>query len=153
MERLCRFLDGQQIAYQRMDEHGVLAATIPCHGRLKRLGLILQVFGSSFAANAICTVYAQPEDKTQIRQLALFEMLVNSHMRSGCFQLDVDEGEIRYEMQCDATGWPLTDEAIHEAVYTPIVMFEHYGDGLLGILFGAMDAQDALARYGLPVWS
>lgn len=69
---------------------------------------------------------------------------VNYGLRSGNFELDFRDGEVRYKVYVNADGMdPIPDEIIKDSIYLPFSMLERYGDNLAAVMLGFMDADTA----------
>lgn len=63
----------------------------------------------------------------------------------GNFEIDMDDGEIRYKHCIHAAG--LKEDigpAIEELLFLPCNMIEKYGEGLLAVIYGGQSAKDAI---------
>lgn len=73
---------------------------------------------------------------------------VNYGLKFGSFEFDLRDGEIRYKMyvdcgdNCDCIP---SESVIQRSLEIPALMFEKYGDGLLGIMFGNLTPKEAIA--------
>jgi hypothetical protein len=85
---------------------------------------------------------AIPEDKRSI--LAEFLTRANYGMILGNFELDFDDGEIRYKTSIDVEGDRLTPTLVQNLVYTNVMTMDQYLPGILAILEQNLTAKDAL---------
>jgi len=68
---------------------------------------------------------------------------INQGLRIGCFDLDFDDGEVRFRVGCDVAGGALTRQmaltmfgAVSEAI-------DRYGPALMSVIFGQVSPEDA----------
>lgn len=78
--------------------------------------------------------------------MAEFVCRANYGLKNGNFEFDMREGEIRFKCFVDCEGIAPTVEIIRNSIHCPAAMFEQYGDGIVGILFGNMSAKDAVSK-------
>jgi hypothetical protein len=86
-----------------------------------------------FVFYSICPI-AIP--KTKRNKIAQFLTLANYGTLIGNFELDYNDGEIRYKTSIDVEGDRLTPALIHRLVYTNITMMDEYIPGIQSVLAG-----------------
>lgn len=82
------------------------------------------------------------------RMMAMeFITRANYGTRIGNFELDADDGEIRYKVYVSTRdAESLNRELVEEAIYIVVSMLNRYGDGLMKVLMGFADsAKDEIA--------
>jgi len=62
----------------------------------------------------------------------------------GNFEMDFNDGEIRYKSTLGCDGIIPTNELIDRMVMTPAFVFKRYADGLVKVLFGLSTPKDAV---------
>ena len=63
------------------------------------------------------------------------------------FEMDFTDGEIRACYLVDCRGkMQFTEEVVKGIIYSPLYMFDSYGDALLEVLFGYVTPEDAVNR-------
>lgn len=65
--------------------------------------------------------------------------------QNGCFELDFEDGEIRFRTFVDCDGQLPAESVIRNSVYTAVTMMRRYGDGIAAVLFGAQTPVIAVA--------
>jgi hypothetical protein len=85
---------------------------------------------------------ATPEDK----RLAMAEFLTRANygLIIGNFEMDFDDGEIRYKTSIDVEGDLLTTDLIKQLVYANIMMMDHYLPGIQAVIDGTMSPKQAI---------
>jgi hypothetical protein len=96
-----------------------------------------------FLFYSVCPVNA-PED----RRMAVAEFLTRANygMLIGNFEMDFDDGEIRYKTSIDVEGDRLTLALVQQLVYTNVLMMDHYLPDLMGVIYGNMAPAEAVAK-------
>ena len=96
-----------------------------------------------FLFYSVCSVNA-PENK--LAHVAEFISRANYGMAVGNFELDFNDGEIRYKTSIDIDGNQLNFDFIRTLVYTNVMMMNQYLPGILWVIQGEMEAEEAILR-------
>ncbi len=85
-----------------------------------------------------------PEDG----RLAVAEFITRANygLRIGNFELDFDDGEVRYKSSMDFEGAMLTPELIKNAIYPAVQTMDRYLPGLMSVFYGSKSAAEAIAE-------
>ena len=85
-----------------------------------------------------------PENRRQ----AVMEFMTRANygMLIGNFELDINDGEIRYKTSVDVEGTTLTESIAKRIVYANVMTMDRYIAGLLGVTFGNVEPRDAVAK-------
>jgi hypothetical protein len=96
-----------------------------------------------FVFYSVCRVNA-PENKP----LAVAEFLTraNSGMIIGNFEMDFEDGKIRYKTSINVESDSLSFALIKKLVYTNVTMMDEYLPGIITAIEGNMSAKDAIAQ-------
>ena len=68
----------------------------------------------------------------------------NYGLRIGNFEMDFDDGEVRYKSSLDFEGVELTTGLIRNAIYPAVQTMDRYLPGLLSVIFGGKSAEEAI---------
>ena len=96
-----------------------------------------------FLFYSVCSVNA-PENK--LADVAEFISRANYGMAVGNFELDFNDGEIRYKTSIDVDGNQLNFDFIRSLVYTNVMMMDQYLPGIMSVIQGEMEAEEAILR-------
>ncbi len=112
--------------------------------------------------NGKCDCYAQAREQqkqfvfysvcpTQVpkpkrRAVGEFLSRVNYGQIIGNFEIDFNDGEIRYKTSISVNNNSLTSNTIKELVYTNVMMMEQYLPGIRLVISGDMSPEEALAE-------
>ena len=91
-----------------------------------------------FVFYSLCPI-ATPEDKRQA--IAEFLTRANYGMTIGNFEIDLDDGEIRYKTSIDVKGDRLTPALIKQLVYTNVLTMDQYLPGIQAVLAETIPAE------------
>ncbi|MBN1137975.1 MAG: YbjN domain-containing protein [Anaerolineae bacterium] len=92
---------------------------------------------------SVCPVKAAED-----RRMALAEFLtrVNYGLFIGNFELDMDDGEIRYKTSIDVEGDRLSPALVRPLVYANVLMMDRYLPGIMSVLYGNAAPAEAIAK-------
>ena len=126
-------------------KEGVLRATLNAGGDLRMLGCLIIVGNGCFRSYIISPIGADPKDPEKLAAMAEFICRVNYGMKYGNFELDFNDGEIRYKCFVDCEG--ITNpskELVGNSVVTGLEMVKRYFPGIKDVLFNGMTPQKAI---------
>ncbi len=87
-----------------------------------------------------------PVKATADRAMALCEFLTRANygLRIGNFELDMDNGNIRYKSSLDFEGTELVPTLIRSAIYPAVQTMDDYLPGIFSVLFGGIPPKEAI---------
>jgi hypothetical protein len=83
-----------------------------------------------------------PEERREA--MSVFVTRANFGILHGNFELDLDDGELRYKTSIDVRGAELTDSLFENVVIANVSMFDRYTPGIRAVLAGT-DPTEAIA--------
>ena len=86
---------------------------------------------------------APPEHRPEVMK---FVTLANYGMQVGNFELDLEDGEVRFKTSVDVEGIELGEDMLRNMVELNILMMGLYYDGLIAVMRGGMTAEQAIAE-------
>src|SRR5262245_36050960 len=89
-----------------------------------------------------------PPDK--MGQVAEFLTRANRGMRIGNFELDFDDGEIRYKTSIDVEGGELSNKMIDNLLRANLTTMDRYFNGLMELIYGDKPAAEIVRRIETP---
>lgn len=90
---------------------------------------------------SICSVNV-PEDKRQA--VAEFLTRANYGLILGNFELDFDDGEVRYKTSVDVGGDGISSEMMEPLIYVNLAMMDKYLPGLMAVTFGDVSPAESV---------
>jgi len=78
--------------------------------------------------------------------VAEFITRANYGLRIGNFELDYNDGEVRYKSALDFEGMTLSDELIKHAIYPAAQTMDRYLPGLMEVIYSGKLPADAIAE-------
>ncbi len=96
-----------------------------------------------FLFYALAPVKAPPE---ALPAVAEFITRANYGMRIGNFEMDYNDGEIRYKSSLDFEDEHLTPALIRNTIYPAVRTLDRYLPGLMQVIYGSATAEAAIAQ-------
>ncbi|TNE88075.1 MAG: YbjN domain-containing protein [Deltaproteobacteria bacterium] len=95
----------------------------------------------------VVTYSVMPASTPPSKLLVMMEFItrVNYDLPVGNFELDLDDGEVRFKNAIDLEGGELTDEMANVLLFTNVDTMAHYMPGLAAVLQGTASPAQALA--------
>ena len=138
------FLDDEGYRYEYNVEREFLRLGFRVNCKLKKVRVIIDIKDFGFVVYAIPEISA---DKDTIAELSKYLTMANYGILNGNFELDYDDGEVRYK------SWVGTEyleslprDMIDEPLSVSLMMVERYGDGIAAIAMGFSDAKAEIAK-------
>lgn len=85
----------------------------------------------------------EPEHRPEVMK---FVTLANYGMQVGNFELDLEDGEVRFKTSVDIEGMDLAEGLLRNMVELNVLMMGLYYDGLIAVMRGGMSAEEAIAE-------
>ena len=135
------FLTADDWRYSFNEEAGIFRFGMQYDGKLQKVDFLIRIRDEFFV------VYACPPltAKDCLPEMAEFIARANYGLQNGCFELDFEDGEIRFRTIVDCDGQLPAESVIRNSVYTAVTMMRRYGDGIAAVLFGAQTPVIAVA--------
>lgn len=140
------FLTEDEWKYDFDRDRGVFRFGVSIEGRMKQVRYTIGVSSDSFVVYASYPLGGDPEDKDLMARLCEFITRANYGMKWGCFEMDWDDGEIRFKVFVDCEGILPSREIIMNSVVSPGMICNRYADGFIDVIFREADAEKAVAK-------
>jgi hypothetical protein len=85
-----------------------------------------------------------PADK--LPAIAEFITRANHGMALGNFELDFNDGEVRYKTSVDVTETEITSSLLRPIIYTNVLMMDKYMSGLMAVVYADMSPAEAVKQ-------
>lgn len=95
--------------------------------------IIIPVYRDEYV---VYTIYEEKIRDQYLNLMAEYLHRVNYGMQNGNFEMDYDDGEVRYKVFTIAKEGNISEDTIRRNILTGVVMFRKYGDGMLKIMTG-----------------
>lgn len=142
-KRVDEYLKSQNWNYEFSEEDGLFRFGISLENKMNNCRMVILIGGELFTSYAIAPVSADAET---MAQAANYLTRANYGLKIGNFELDYRDGEIRYKATLFCGGSIPSLDAVERVADMPFRMMEHYGGGLLNVLFGNADPASEIAK-------
>ena len=145
-ESIERYLDSQGWNYDFDEERRFysMRMSLSCVDSCR---VIIDLKGEDTDIGFLCyTVFPirAPEERRQA--IAEFLTRANYGLLNGNFELDFEDGEIRYKVMTRCGDIDYDQESMEILVDCGFAMFDRYGQALLSVLYGGMDPKTAVEQ-------
>jgi hypothetical protein len=144
---LTAFFDGEDWPYTLVEDDALLRLAF--QGESGQWLCYARVYAErdQCAFYSLCPVRAAPE-----RMAAVAEALARANygLIIGNFELDYDDGEIRYKTSLDSGGAPIAEGQIRSTVYANVATMDRYLPAILAVLYGEAEPRSAVAAVEAP---
>lgn len=119
---------------------GVFTVNMKLRCKLQNARMFILVRENNFS-----TLTTVPLSADENARLAVAEYLTraNFNMRNGNFELNMNDGEIRFKTYVHVGQGTLDPSAAKLAILLPFLSIDRFGDGLLEVLFGLKSPREA----------
>lgn len=143
---VCDFLNEDDWHFSFDQERGIFKFGLRLKGKLKKINYIVDIKDDEYLVYAISSLGADEEDSEMMANMAEFICRANYGLKMGNFELDFDDGEVRFKVHVLCKGITPTAEMIKRSIYCPASMFKRYGSGIVDIIFGNASGKDAVDK-------
>ena len=142
------FLKADNWNYDFDKETGNFRFGLNTSSKLKSIEYYVRVNTDAYCVYAISPVGADVSNLEERAAMAEFLCRANYGMRYGNFEMDLQDGELRYKFFVDCDGVLPSPAIVKDSIYMPAATFHHYTPGILAILFNGASAEEAIALCG-----
>lgn len=144
-EEIEQFLQQDDWKFDPVDEDGMIRFSVSLKCKFRKCRVTIQVRKNSYLV--ICTLPITADDETRTAAME-FITRANYGLILGNFEMDVNDGEVRYKCSqfCGDENVLISAEIIKETVYVGLSMLERYGTPLLEVMMGMSSAADAVKK-------
>jgi len=143
---VCDFLNEDDWHFSFDENRGIFKFGLGLKGKLKKINYIVDIKNDEYLVYAICPLGADEDDSKMMANMAEFICRANYGLKMGNFELDFDDGEVRFKVHVLCKGITPTAEMIKRSVYCPATMFDYYGSGIVDIIFTETSGKSAVEK-------
>ena len=138
------FLDEDDWHYEYDAERNVIRANVTLKCKLKNARMIIRFRKTDYNVYMISPVSADAENLGEVLR---FAAMANYGLASGNFEVDVEDGEIRYKSYVDCDGLEkLPKELFDDGINACWAMMDRYGNGFAALAMGFSDADTEIKK-------
>lgn len=137
------FLIDDDWVYDAVDENGVIRTGITLKSKLKSARIFFDIKSDGISVITIPSVSA---DEGCMKEVMEFITRANYGLYKGNFEMDVNDGEVRYKSYhyCSDNN-VITEDEIKMCLFSNLYTLDRYGDGLMKVIFGMATPEEAIA--------
>lgn len=144
VQQIAEYLTGQGWLYQLDEENSAFLFTLNTPSRpIKSLRYLLIVQPDGVVTNALLPVGCDPTNYEQMSLLSRFLCRANYGMRLGCFEMGLENGDVRFRCYCSCPDGDVNTEDIEECIYTTMGMVQLFGPGAVSVMYGGATDEEA----------
>lgn len=128
------------------DDDGFFNFSMRIDGNINTIHYFIYIHEKGYTVYAVSPINADKNDNRIMATMADFICRANYGLRNGNFELDMQDGEIRYKCFVDCQNTIPNAEIIKTSIFCPAAMFERYGKGFVEIMFGHISALKAIKK-------
>ncbi len=138
------WLDGDDWHYEYMAEKQLIKMGSSLKSKIKSGTIFIDFKEDCYLVYLYAPISG---DKDNLGELTKYLTMANYGLFNGNFELDVNDGEIRYKtyVNCDELE-TLPDQIIKDSIYVGCVMMDRYGDGIAALALGFSDAETEINK-------
>jgi len=136
-----KFLIEDDWNYSFDEEKGTFSMGVNLKCKLGDTKIVVRVGNDYFYSLAYIKLNANEDVRSDVAE---FITRANYGRRNGNFEMDFNDGELRYKSFNNCDGIVPSAEIIKDSLIIPALMIDRYGDGLVSVLFGMQSPKDAI---------
>lgn len=130
-----------------LDENaGVFRFTLRLKGKISGLNYFIKIKKLGYVVYGVSPVNANFKDKQCLAAMAEFICRANYGLINGNFEMDMNDGDLRYKCYVPCGGIAPTREMVLESLYCPALMFDRYSEGIIDVLFRDVSPKKAIGH-------
>lgn len=152
LDAVRELLESQDLRYKFDDEDNIFSVTFSLKKtKLRSLTVLIRVVESKKNPDECVRIESHASvgisaDEDCMAEMAEFLHRANYGLIFGCFELDFNDGEIRYRMAYNCADALPGYDALDDLLYVPITMVDRYGDGILAMSMGVTSPEEAIQQ-------
>lgn len=139
------YFETDNLKYEPFDENNVARTGFGIKTKFGHVDVLFIAYDSNLVINALIPLKA--EDESERMKVGEFLLRANDGLKTGCFDFDFDTGRISYRVSifCGRDDFaPPTYEQIDYAVLITVSTVQKYGNALMKVIFGLLEAKEAI---------
>ena len=143
-EAVENYFEAEGTKYFSFKERNTAQASFATNTRFGHVTIFFRAYMDMLVLHFVIPLKATEEERGKVGE---FLLRANYGSRVGGFDMDFDDGKIYYRVtiSCGYLEFaPPTNEQINAALSIGIMMVEKYGDGLVKVMFGLAEPEDAI---------
>ena len=145
-EKIQHRLKEKEIKYTIKDS--VIHLNMNIGGVVGKLAMIIDVLDNAYVTYAVLSNKVSNE---HVPVIAEYLHRANFGLLYGNFEMDYNDGEIRYKISTDCEDAnTITNRLIDKSILIPCIMFEKYGNGIIRLMLDMGDPEELIREAETP---
>lgn len=128
------------------ENHGIFNFGLSLKGKLKKINYIIDIKDDEYIVYTVSPLGADENDPQMMANMAEFICRANYGLKMGNFELDYNDGEVRFKIHVCCEDIAPTVAMVKRSIYCPASMFERYGAGIVDIIFNEASGKSAVEK-------
>lgn len=138
------YLDDNNWNYEYEDDRQLIRTGVNLKCKLQSVKMYITFNDNGYTVIAVPAMKADEASKTNVME---YITRANYGLRNGNFEMDVNDGEVRYKVYTNAKGLSgVGTDIIEDSIMIPPLMFDKYGNGMAAIMFGFSDPKTEIEK-------
>ncbi|MBQ7395807.1 MAG: hypothetical protein IJW08_04660 [Lentisphaeria bacterium] len=138
------WLDGDDWKYEYDVEHQVIHMGVSLDSKIKSGKIIIFFAEDGYTVYVVLPLNGDPDN---IGELLKYLTMANYGLRNGNFEVDLNDGEIRYKIFVNCDGLESLSEAvIRDSIVQGCFTVDRYGNGIAALALGFSDAKTEIDK-------
>ncbi len=134
------YLDEHEFKYRANDDEGSIRLGINIPGKVRNVKLHID-FAYEDCYIVVCFLPNNAPEQSY-SEILRFINYINFGAKFGSFELDEEDGEIRFRMTVDCEGITPSNKMIEKSIYIPATMLKNYGGYMIDIIMEYKSYED-----------
>lgn len=134
--RVEEYLNSQEWHFDFDGERGNFKFGMNIDSKVKNVDMRILMGDDFFTVYGTVPMRADENDFLTMRSLGEYFSRANYGLRTGNFEIDFNDGEMRYKASLFAPDQLPTLRMVERVVDMPFVMWRRYGNGMISVLYG-----------------
>ena len=140
---ITRHLDAKGYHYNFDADREMIRMSFSIDSKLSSTDVLIDLRDDKYIVYSKIDMRADEASRPEMAKLLTY---INYGLVYGGFEMDFSDGEIRFRNPVNCDNFLPSDEIIRRSISVPVAMMERYGDALLGVMMGFIDAKTACER-------
>ena len=136
------FLDEHDFKYQADEDEGTIRMGINIPGKVRNVKIHID-FAYEDCYIVMC-FFPNKAPEQSYPDILRFINQINYSARFGSFEMDEEDGEIRYRMTVDCEDITPSSKMIEKSIYIPATMLKNYGESIVDIIMEYKTYEDII---------
>lgn len=133
MQLISSFFEETSLKYTFDEERSLYVSGIDMDSIIGQLKIVVFVRERHYKVSILLRNKVEP---AYLHNVAEYLHRVNFGLNNGNFELDYDDGEVRYKSFVNFHGIELTKRIVEDSIVIPLMMYMQYGKNLMKLMIG-----------------